>query len=175
MSPASDAQAAKAYAAPENNAIRGKEILCLVNPFGGNKDADFQFENVALVMLNKAGAGAVSKTLTTHAGHLEELGAELAQKVLVDEKVPDVVLIFGGDGSTCEFVDGMVKSATKRSMELASPEAQKVLAKVAYSVVPTGSCNGIAASYGARTTYEAIVKAIETDKGGATPFDAMEV
>jgi hypothetical protein len=190
----SDADKAQAYTPAADNAVKGKNVLCLVNPNSGRKDAMVQFEQVASVMLNKAGVKSLSHTVTTHAGHFAELGESTAAQVLLhkveqgpnaeaSEKtnddallpIPDVICIFGGDTSLVEFVNGLMKHATDSSMDLRSASAKTVLDNVSLAMIPTGSSNGLAACYDARSTFEAFEKLIGGPLHGAEPMDLMEI
>jgi sphingosine kinase len=176
-----DLRLVRLYQVPaRGSAVRGKRFLALVNPYSGRKDGLFQFHRVAYKLLMRAGASDVSLVKTTHAGHLHELGKEMARAALAGDGagVPDGgVLIFGGDGSLCEYVNGLVDGASGGSMDLRDGKVRAVLQRVKLGLLPTGTANGLVASMGCLTTYQMIVQIIEGDAqlSNASSMDVNQV
>jgi diacylglycerol kinase family enzyme len=161
-------QQVKNYKPPQHSAVAGKSFLCLVNPNSGNGESKWNYERVVQPMLMKSGAASVTATLTAHSDHFYQLGAEMADRILQNSSspLPDAVIFFGGDGSMCEYVNGMVAKATNGSCDLTDERAKTVLSRIAFGIIPSGSSNGIAASYGVRTPFEAISKIIHGKGNG---------
>ena len=90
----------------------------------------------------------------------------------------DGVLIFGGDGSLFEFLNGVVGELTGGSFDLSEEDVkvfffffffsffffsspkQDILNKLVVGILPCGTGNGIAASYGARSVVEGCRKIV---------------
>ncbi|CAK9027386.1 Sphingosine kinase 2 [Durusdinium trenchii] len=164
-----DLRLVRLYEAPKKSAVRGRKVLCIVNPFSGRKEGLWQYAKVGHPLLKAAGA-QVELVQTTHAGHFAELGAAMASDFLQDAQkhpFPDGgVLIFGGDGSVNEFLNGAISEASGGTNSLDDPKVVDVLEALKFAHVPCGSANGIAASAGATTPYQVIVQAIEGDGTG---------
>lgn len=167
-----DERRVRLYELPKGtqSCVEGKRVLCLVNPFSGGGEGLWQYGKVAFPLLRHAGA-EVEMTETTHAGHFGSIAKELTRRFLDGDAsaAPDGgVLIFGGDGSVTEFLNGVMEEASKDDPELGlrHPDVGRVLEALPFAHVPVGTGNGIATSNGCMSVYDAIVQVIEGDGQG---------
>ena len=129
-----------------------RRILFLVNPFGGTRKAVPTMRKVVAPMVR---VSHVIPTVihTTHAGHAREVAAEL------DLSAYDGVVTVSGDGLLNEVVTGL----------LGRPDRQAAR-RMPLGVIPCGTGNGLAVSFGVRDAVAATLCVI---KGHHIPLDLM--
>jgi len=146
--------------------VSGKTYLCIVNPFSGNGDGIWIWENVIQPLFSTFGAKLVF-VKTTHGDHFRDLGKKLAKDYMKDpSSIPAGVLCCGGDGSFKELLNGMIYEASNGSMEL-DDEIRSLLRSVKLAPIPVGSSNGLSICCGHFSTFDACVNIIKGSLGSS--------
>ena len=106
------------------------------------------------------GAARVQTALTTHRGHARELAADARERSI------DAVVVFGGDGTVSEIVDGLL-------------EHGPALDVPALGVVPGGAANVLARTLGqprsARRSAHLVARALSHDSSRRLGLARLEV
>lgn len=85
-----------------HSAWRGKRVLIMVNPYGGNKTSRKGVQKVVQPMFDKAGI-KYDVVDTTHAGHAKELVAKLKLSQY------EAIIVVSGDGMFHELINGLAE------------------------------------------------------------------
>ena len=109
-------------------AVQVKEVLIILNPFGGNGRAGRVLEEISAAWLKKG--LTIDVQPTTHSGHATEIAQER------DLARYQALVVIGGDGTFNEVVTGLLRRA---------PGASPV---PPLSLIPGGTGNSIANSMG---------------------------
>ena len=148
-----------------------KEVLCVVTQRAGHFGELGRRIGKAMLIMKKEKEETLKEEVERERKDWEG-EKRRGEEVITWEMVKrlDGVLIFGGDGSLFEFMNGVAWEATGGSFDLKREEVKYVFEKLVVGVVPCGTGNGIAASYGARSVAEASQKIVlgrkKEEKGG---------
>jgi sphingosine kinase len=126
---------AKKQARTAPSPLKGKTLLFLVNPFGGEGLGQHVFASVVKPLLDEAGIH--SKVIVTqHANHPKELAMTL------DLAPYAGIVCISGDGMLHQVLNGILQRPEADTME----NKMKVLQRTPLGLIPAGTSNGIATS-----------------------------
>lgn len=137
------------------NTARSKRIKVLINPFGGQGNAQKLWQR-EIEPLFAAARCEVDVEKTAYRGH----AAEIAEQLDVDAY--DVVACASGDGTPHEVFNGLAKQKNARA----------ALGKVAVVQLPCGSGNAMSLNFNG-TGDSPSLAALAVVKGVRTPFDLV--
>lgn len=138
------------------NAQRRKRLKVLINPFGGKGTAASLYQMYAAPVFAAARC-QVELQSTEHRGH----AIEIAEKL--DINAYDAIVCCSGDGLPYEVFNGLGNRANGR----------EALAKVAVTLLPCGSGNGM--TWNCLGTGSVSIAALGIVKGLRTPLDLVSI
>jgi sphingosine kinase len=131
-----------------------RRLLIFVNPFGGTKKAERIFDGCVAPLLEQFGV-RYERVTTARQGHAEEAVRK------VDLSKIDGIVSVSGDGLLSEIMNGLARRPDS-ALALHTP----------VSIVPGGTGNGLAASLGMFSPYEATLRLL---RGLYRPLDLIRV
>jgi len=142
----------------------GKPILCVVNPYGGNKQGQFMFEEVVAPTFDKSGIH-YHVEYTRSASHPHELATS------TDFKPYGAVMMISGDGMIHHWLNG-IANRTDGPKRTEIERIREILHQTPLALIPGGSSCGVCASFGIDEVFAAVKTFVE---GAPRPLDIMEI
>jgi len=134
--------------------------LILANPIGGDGKARSIYDNILLPMLERAEIRS-KLVMTKHAGHARSIAAD------IDPNSVDALILISGDGMVHEVMQGFADKCRNDADKL-----KELYQQVPLGLIPGGSSNGLAASFG---HFDAVQGCIGIINGKQHLLDVQEI